>query len=163
LHSATRKINDTTNRHGDTAEDLQVREATIISGDERAANRRAGQGSYRDSSEEAAVSDANLADVGDLGDEGWCEGNESARGEAVEGGEDDDGDVAVGGEPEGKDYDGGEGIDYDHGVKAAETVGDDTGEDTAEDTAGSISQRSALCRQLMMEVTYLAALRIEMR
>lgn len=69
----------------------------------------------------------------------------------------------MGGEPEGKDYDGGEGVDYDHGVEAAETVGDDAGEDTAEDTGGSISQRSALCRQLMMKVTYLTALRIGMR
>ena len=139
LNRATRNINDGSNRHRDTTKDLQVHEATIISCDQRAANRRSGQSCNGDGGEETAVSDADLADVGNLGDEGGGEGDESAGGEAEEGGEDDDGHVAVGGEPQGKHYDGAEGVDYDHGVEAAEAVSDDAGEYTAKYAGKSVS------------------------
>lgn len=139
LHRATRNINDTPNRHCDPAEDLQVRKATVINSDQRTTNRRAGQSCNGDDSEETAISNADLADVGDLGDEGWCEGDKGTGREAEEGGEDDDGDAATGGEPEGEHYDGAKGIDDDHGVEAAEAVGDDAGENTAEYT-GEVSE-----------------------
>jgi hypothetical protein len=69
-----------------------------------------------------------------LGDERGRKGNKGTRGEAVESGEDNDGDRAVGGEPEGENNDSCEGVDYDHGVEAADAVCDNARQDTTENT-----------------------------
>ena len=73
----------------------------MIACNQLATDRIADQSGNRDDGEERAGSDADFADVGYLGDEGGCEGDEGAAPKAEEGGEDDDGGVGCGGKPEG--------------------------------------------------------------
>lgn len=58
----------------------------------------------------------------------------------------------MGREPEGEDYDGGEGVNYDHGIETAEAVGDDAGQDTTENAGICVSETLALLkRELIRE------------
>lgn len=58
-----------------------------------------------DHAEERPRADADFPHIGDLSDEGGCEGDEGAGAEAEEGCEDDDGGVCCCWEPEGEDDD----------------------------------------------------------
>lgn len=114
---------------------------------QRAPDRVPRERGERDDGEERAIADTDLAHVGDLRDQCRAEGDEGARAEAVQGGEDDGGGVGARGEPEGEDEDGGEVGHNDHHVEAAEAVGGVAREGAAEDAGLQLASFAFLERR----------------
>ena len=125
-----------THSHDEPAEDLHVHVAAVVGDDERARDGAADEGGEGDGEEVGPVAHADLADVRDLRDERADERDEGARGEAVEGREDDDGRVRLGGDPQRQHDQDAEEDGEDHHVEAAVAVAGPAGEDAAGDAGG---------------------------
>jgi hypothetical protein len=109
-------------RHGETAEDLQTQEAAPLRADDGARDGAARQRAEGLHGERGSRPDADLPDVGHLGDQRRREADEASRREAEEHGVGDNGARGLAGYPQGEGDDGREGGYGYHHVEAAPLV-----------------------------------------
>lgn len=135
LDEARADVERRANNHTAAAEELQTEVVTVLRRHNGTADGAANQTADGLDSKGGADAGADLADIGDLGDEGGGERDEAARRETEDDDEDDDAGGALDGDPDGEAEDGGDEADDDHDVVAADLVGDGAGDDTAKDAA----------------------------
>lgn len=89
-------------KHATSAKQLQPKKITVLARDDGASHGAAQQGAEGLDRKGSADAGANLASVGNLGDDGRGEGEVAARGEAKDDGEGDDAGGGFDGDPDGE-------------------------------------------------------------
>lgn len=97
---------DAATKHHHTAEYLEMHVSPSFFRHQGSSDRVAHQSSHTDDGKHTSSADTNLANVGYLGDKGWCQGDERSAAEAVECCEQNVGHVTAGGQPKAKHKDG---------------------------------------------------------